>query len=132
MSQFEPAGEVEKVVGVDAKRTQGKLTEALSVEEGIRPLDLFSLLVAHTIRGSAGGSSRLIDHGEIHVRPQPHFSSNCLSLSRSEAAWPSACLRSRGREELDRKAWSGGGGEQPGAFAGERAGRSSTWQIPPS
>src|SRR5258708_15158476 len=53
--RYEPAGEVEEVVGVDAKRPRGKLAKALSVEEGIRPLDLSSFLVAHPIGGGTVG-----------------------------------------------------------------------------
>src|SRR5215831_10958441 len=109
--RFEPAGEIEEVVGVDAKRTGRKLAEALTVQEGIRPVEFSSLIVAHSIRGGAGGHGRLIDHGELHRRPQPHCSSNCLTLSRSEAA-------SRSGAEV---------GEVSRAFLGEQAGRSSTW-----
>src|SRR5205807_9910401 len=78
MLRFEPTGEIEEIVGVDAHRPRGKLPESLTVEESIRPADLSSLLVAHTMRGSAGRHGRLINHGELHRRPQPHCSSNCL------------------------------------------------------
>src|SRR6266403_2395803 len=125
--RFEPAGEIEKVVGVAAKRPWGELPESLTIEEGIRPLNLSSLLVADTMRGSAGGRGRLMDHGELHVRPQPQRSSNCLTLSRSEAVSRSTVLRTGGREELERKAWSVSGGEESRAFLGEQAGSSSTW-----
>ncbi len=112
MLRFEPTGEIEEIVGVDAQRPRGKLPESLTVEESIRPADLSSLLVAHAMRGSAGRHGRLINHGELHRRPQPHCSSNCLTLSRSEAAPRRAVLRTGGREELERKAWAGSGGEE--------------------
>ena len=112
MLRFEPTGEIEEIVGVDAQRPRGKLPESLTVEESIRPADLSSLLVAHTMRGSAGRHGRLINHGELHRRPQPHCSSNCLTLSRSEAASRRAVLRTGGREELERQAWAGSGGEE--------------------
>src|ERR1700756_2706637 len=104
MLRFEPAGKIEKVVCVDAQRTRGKLAKALTVEEGIRPFDLSSIFIAHTIGRVAGGQGRLADHGEVHVRPQPHCSSNCLMLFRSAVASRSAFLRSGGREALERKA----------------------------
>jgi hypothetical protein len=94
---FEPAREIEKVVGVDAKRPWGELPESLTIEEDIRPIE-FSLVVTHSIWRGAGGRGRLIDHGELHVRPQPQRCSNCLTLSRSEATSRSAVLRTGGRE----------------------------------
>jgi hypothetical protein len=36
--RFEPAGEVEQIIGVSAQRTQRELPDALSVEEGISPV----------------------------------------------------------------------------------------------
>ena len=86
MLQFEPAGEVEQVIRVDAKRPRRELPEALTIEEGIRPIEFSSLVVTHSIGRGAGGRGRLINHGELHVRPQPQRCSNCLTLSRSEAA----------------------------------------------
>ena len=124
MLRFEPAGEIEEVVGVDAQRTGRKLAEALTVQEGIRPVEFSSLVVTHTIRGGAGGHGRLIDHGEVHRRLQPQRSNNFLTLSRSEAASRNTVLRTGGREELERKARSG---EESRPFLGEPTGRSSTW-----
>ena len=124
---FEPAGEVQQVVGIDAKRPGGKLAQLLAVEEGIRPVELSFLLVADTLGGGAGGQGRLIDHGEFHLRPQPQRSSNCLTLSRSAPASRSAVLRTGGREEPEREAWSSNGEEEARVSLGEQAGRSSTW-----
>ena len=42
MLRFEPAGEVEEVVRVDAKRSRKELPEALTIEEGIRPIEFSS------------------------------------------------------------------------------------------
>lgn len=120
----EPTSEIEEVVGVDAQRPRGKLAQALGVEKGIRPHDFSSLLVAHPIGGSAGSHARLMDHGEFHVLLQPHRSSNCLTLSRSEAASRRAVWRTHGTEL---EVWSGSGGEESRPFRGEPAGRSSTW-----
>src|SRR6516165_1611036 len=116
MLRFEPAGEVEQVVGVDANRSWRELPEALSVEESIRPVEFLSLLVAYAIRGGAGRHGRLIDHGEVHVRPQPQRSSNCLTLSRSEVASRNAFLRAGRREEFERSVCSGSGGEESCPF----------------
>src|SRR5215468_9690039 len=135
MLQLEPAGEVEKVVRVDAKRPRRELSDALTIEEGVGPVQLLPLLVAHTTRGSTGGHNRLIDHGELHRDPaprNPQRSSNCLTLSRSEAASRSASLRTGGREELERGVWSGREQEPSCPFRGVQTGKSSTWQIPPS
>ncbi len=49
MSRFEPAGEIEKIVGVDAKRMGRKLAEALTIQESIHPRELSSLVVTHAI-----------------------------------------------------------------------------------
>ena len=103
MSRCEPAGKIEQVVAVNAQRTERKLAEALTVEEGIRPFDLSSVFIAYTIGRVAGGQGELIDNREFHGRPQPHFSSTCWILSRSAAALRSAFLRSGGREGLERK-----------------------------
>src|SRR5437667_9199457 len=130
MLRFEPTGEIEEIVGVDAQRPRGKLPESLTVEESIRPADLSSLLVAHAMRGSAGRHGRLINHGELHRRPQPHCSSNCLTLSRSKAASRRAVLPTGGREELERQAWAGSGGGEPRDSLGAQAGRSRTWYSP--
>src|SRR5215469_14076430 len=45
----EPASKVKKVVGVgvNAQRTERKLAEALTIQKGIRPLNLSSLFVTH-------------------------------------------------------------------------------------
>src|SRR6516164_4686398 len=126
MLRFEPAGEVEQVVGVDAQRTRRELAEALSIEESIGPVEFSSLVMEHTIGGGAGGHGRLIDHAEFHLRPQPQRSSNCLTLSRSAAASRRAVLRTGGREEPEGEAWSGNGEEASRVFLGEQAGRSST------
>src|SRR5258707_14848853 len=67
--RYEPAGEVEEVVGVDAKRPRGKLAKALSVEEGIRPLDLSSFLVAHPIGGGTGGHWRPGEQAGVYFFP---------------------------------------------------------------
>jgi hypothetical protein len=46
---LEPAGEIEEVVGVDAERAWRELAEALSVQEGVRPLEFSPLVVTHSI-----------------------------------------------------------------------------------
>jgi len=53
MLRFEPASEVEQIIGVCTERTQRDLPEALGVEEGIRPVNFSSGLVAQAIRGEA-------------------------------------------------------------------------------
>ena len=49
MSRFEPAGEIEKIVGVDAKRMGRKLAKALTIQESVHPRELSSLVVTHAI-----------------------------------------------------------------------------------
>ncbi len=66
MLRFEPASEVEQIIGVGTQRTQGELPEALGIKEGIRPVQFSSVLVAQAIGGSAGPHGRLIDHRELH------------------------------------------------------------------
>src|SRR2546421_12876393 len=85
MLRFEPAGEIEEVVGVDAQRTGRKLAEALTVQEGIGRAEFSSLVVTHSIRGGAGGNGRLIDHGRVHLRPQPCSSKTRLSSSGAQS-----------------------------------------------
>src|SRR6266480_2295405 len=102
----------ERGLGDLGKRLMLRFEPTGEIEEIIRPADLSSLLVAHAMRGSAGRHGRLINHGELHRRPQPHCSSNCLTLSRSKAASRRAVLRTGGREELERQAWAGSGGEE--------------------
>jgi hypothetical protein len=46
---LEPAGEIEEVVGVDAERAWRELAEALSVQEGVCPLEFSPLVVTHSI-----------------------------------------------------------------------------------
>jgi hypothetical protein len=58
LPRFEPAGEVEQVKGVGAERVEGELTEALGIEEDVRPVQFSSLLVAKAIRRSAGRQGR--------------------------------------------------------------------------
>jgi hypothetical protein len=113
MLGFEPVGEMEKIVGVDAKRTRRELAEALSIEESIDPVEFSSFIIEQPIGGGARGDGRLINHGEFHLRPQPQRSSNCLTLSRSPVGSRSAVLHTGGREELERRVSPGSGEEEP-------------------
>ena len=66
MLRCEPAREVEKVVSVNAQRTERELPQTLTVQEGIGPVGFRSLIATHSIGGDAGGHRRLIDHEEFH------------------------------------------------------------------
>lgn len=126
MVWFKPAGEVQQVVGVNAKRPGGKLAQALTVEEGIRPLQFSFVFISQTVGGGAG-HGRLIDHGELHRRTQPKRSSICLALSSSEPAFfGTAVLQAYGKEELEGKDCLDSDAEESHDFLEELSGRSST------
>src|SRR5439155_13844833 len=63
--RFEPAGEVEQVIGVGTERTQGELPEALAIAERIRPGQFAPVLIAQAIRRGAGGTGGWLAHRDL-------------------------------------------------------------------
>src|SRR6516165_8011295 len=117
---------MEQVIGIDTQGAQRELPEFLGIEEGIGPRDFSSLFVAPTVGRSTGWPGRVMPHAEFHRGPRPQRSSNCLTLSKSEAAWGHTVRRTDGREELEGNAWWRGGGEESRALHGGPTGRSHT------
>ena len=61
-----PACEVQEIIGIGAQGTEGKLANALRIEEVIGPGDFLPLVIDQAIGRSAGGGGRLMEQREFH------------------------------------------------------------------
>src|SRR5215472_5261884 len=61
-----PTGEVQQVISISAQGAQRQLANALTIEEGIGPIDLLAMLVEQAIGRNAGQKSRSMNQKQLH------------------------------------------------------------------